>query len=57
MSEIETYNIDSESEADDVLRQLSGKSLDEVEAFGQRHIKDEGIKKYFLDQARQIRNA
>jgi|GEM_PF-3798597 len=58
MSPIESFKIESESEADDYLKDLlkikENRSISEVSTRAQHLIKDENIKNYFINKAREI---
>lgn len=56
MNRIESYNVDDEREADEVLASMKTKSMDDVEAFAQRNIKDGKVRAYFLNKARTERS-
>ena len=55
---VEPFMIESESEADDFLRDLLSKdqyrSMDEVRIRAQKYIKDVNIKNYFIDKAKEL---
>ena len=57
MSKIETFMIESESEADAYLKDLLTKSeyrsMDEVAIRAQKLIKDENLKNYFINKAKE----
>ncbi len=58
MNEIKPHMIESESEADAYLKDLLTKSeyrsMDEVKMRAQRLIKDENLKNYFINKAKEI---
>ena len=55
---VESFRIESESEADDYLRDLLAKheyrSMNEVNMRAQKYIKDKYLKNYFINKAREI---
>ena len=55
---VEPFIIENESEADDYLRGLLEKheyrSMDEVNMRAQKYIKDEHLKTYFINRAKEI---
>ena len=55
---VEPFMIESESEADDFLRDLLSKdqyrSMDEVRIRAQKYINDVNLKNYFIDKAKEL---
>lgn len=55
---IESFSIDNESDADDYLKDLLAnpeyQSIGEVNIRAQKYIKDENIKTYFINKAKEI---
>ena len=58
MSPIESFKIEIESEADEYLKDLlkikENRSMNEVSTRAQGLIKDENLKNYFINKAREI---
>lgn len=55
---VEPFRIESESEADDYLKDLLAKpeyrSMNEVNSRAHQYITDEGLRIYFIDKAKEI---